>query len=219
MGQTIKVFDHDDLVIQSITDHASRAQYGADFLHLGVPIPECLCASQGPVGLEIIENLGLPGYDQAPVEVPGSPIGWRLVSRNRLTELEASGAPLGADASHFEPDDFAEVESVYIALPALLGMFLGRRAVLVYVRETVHAIDLHELLPGARGSWTQVSVLGLITMSDLNRREVRRVAYELLLDLETVLGELVMRRFKDSWDWVRQTGNNVGALNITLLHC
>ena len=202
----VKVLDRAALVEASTVGHASRSAYEVDFLHLGVPLSECLCAAPGRVSLEFLENLRIPGYDQAPVPVPGSRIGWRLVSRARLEELHESATPLGQDLSHYEPDDVAEVDGVHIGLPELLRLFLSRRATLVYAREALSTGEPEEGWDVPETSWTELSVLGLLTISDLNRREVRKAAYELLLDLETALGELVERRFKDSWDWMRHLG-------------
>jgi hypothetical protein len=207
--------------MESAADHLSRDPHTVDFRHVGAPLPECLCVELGSSLQEVVENLRVHGFDQAPVCVPSSPIGWRLVAREKLEQLASEGLTLTEEEQHYQPGDVLDVESSYIPLRTLFGRLGQSRAVIACFCEEVRVVkggsaknlmeniaagDLSDLEivrvdAGSRRA-TDVAIYGLITISDLNRREVRKAAYELVLDLEDALARLVKGRFREPWDWI-----------------
>lgn len=171
------------------------------------PIPECVCAQEGRVTDELLGFLDQHGYDQAPVETAESPIELRLTTRATLQGLREKSEDLGSTTDHYETDDLALASHPHLPLLELLSIFESRRAAIVYHE---HSWDSGLPEPGwevPRTKWKETQVFGLLTISDLNNREVRKTAYELLLDLETQLALLTRRRFiHDSNEWVALLG-------------
>src|SRR5438034_8166432 len=124
----VNLLDRSDLTTESLAGHLSRPAYAVDFRHVGFPLSECLTATQGTVSPEILENLRMLGFDQAPVRALGNPTGWRVVSRDQLETLHRTLLPLNDDPSHYDPNDAVEVEGAYVPLPALFRAFNGCRA-------------------------------------------------------------------------------------------
>lgn len=197
----VKTIIADDESLEALSIETPRLPYSVSFSDIGTLVPNCACASEGEVSSALLESLELQGFDQAPVHTTASPVGCRLVSYATLKELHASGQILAS--SSYEPDDTHCIESVHISLVALLRLFVGRRAALVYVEEEYDASEiLDEGISSLSASYSEQTLLGLVTISDLNRRAVRAAAYELLLDLETLLGKLIERRFAKDEDWL-----------------
>lgn len=203
MQKIINVYDRNELVYEGTIDHASRDlhyPHSVHLLHVVVPLPECVIASVGPVSEAIVDNLSIGGYDQVPVFIDGAEIDWRLVSRGRLAALSAAGETLSSDPSCLESRDIGQVEGVYADLITLLQLLAASRARILFARNFTRGPYTSSDANGAER--VTVTVFGLVTIADLNRREVRKAAYELLLDLETVLADLIRRRFGDPGEWI-----------------
>ncbi|MBI1796542.1 MAG: hypothetical protein HYR74_05770 [Candidatus Eisenbacteria bacterium] len=213
-----------------MTLHLHSPKYSVDFRHLGRPIPECVVVelNEGPPG-EPIADLGLPHlvdtlkihfFDQAPVATGVGPIGYRVVALETLERLVAAGELLTTDDAHYQPNDRLFVEMVYVPLDALFKHFASASSALVchaYEARRTEPEDttlvtlqatpiISHVIEPLPLSANQVDLYGLVTLADLNRREVRRVTYDLVLDLERALAELIAGRFNEAWDWIQGLG-------------
>lgn len=171
-----------------------------DLRDLCIPLDKCASVQLGEVTQSDCEWLLQNGFDQAVVQVPTSPIGWRLVSTKHLGWLVKERRALTLDDSHYLPDDTAELafDLWFTGLDELVGCLTTRSAALVYGESKVTTFGPAD----EREEALCREVFGLITLADLNTQVVRAAAYDRLSRLEIGLANLVASNHAEPWDWI-----------------
>jgi len=158
---------------------------------LVVPIQKCVTVKPGFFEKSIIDDLENNGYDQAPVYDPESRVLWGLVDRNCLKRLLENGETLElTHCTQTDQDQWLHVGSV-ISVDTLLNKMAHIRAVIVVRGGDVEGYGYMEI------------ILGLLTISDLNRHPLRSTLYSLLSHLESHLANFVSSNFNDPWEWMK----------------
>lgn len=166
-----------------------------DLHELCVPPEACLCAPIGPVEERLLASMRELSYDQSPVTEQDRSIPLGLVSLKHLERLHREGRIL-------EPNDRAissarlrlRVSSSEVSVEELLRGFRRTRALLVFQLNLTFDSG-----SGPREFW-----VGLLTIADLNRQQVRLPLYVLMSELEIGLGRMIERVYREPWDWIRR---------------
>jgi hypothetical protein len=193
------------------------APYSVDLSLLGQDLHECIIAKIGPLDQGLIDALIASECHQAPVETPNMDgIGWRLVSTEQLAVLAAQGKPLEESEDNFISVDALEMDitpfdpdaSLLLTLPELFSALSQSPALLIYscysmtcanAEESIHE-GLEAIPPDEEGN--HFNVYGLITIADVNKPIVRKIIYDIFLDIEVHLSELLIKLFQDPGDWI-----------------
>jgi len=185
---------------------------------LMVPLDTCFTVPEGPVGLRTTAELKRNDFSQAVVATDGPSPRYGVVSLERLNELNHEGLPLRVDGECVHRSllscdgtagwrkDVARLQKVFsrpvplslrlshmrpsVRLDRLLEALTARPATLVACYDTEVEAD-------------QPDAIGLVTLADLNKHNLRAAIYPLLAELEGLLAGLVERRFGDDpWEWI-----------------
>jgi hypothetical protein len=144
---------------------------------ISTPIEKCVTLRIGQVAPISLNKLQSEGFDQAPVlDLADVPIG--ILATTDAARLLKSGEPLRAENPAITKNWTPEATSVGTLLAALR--------------------DHHAALVGSQGATT-----ALVTASDLNRHNFRRILYGLFAELEAVTARLVDLAFTAPKDWIR----------------
>lgn len=150
-----------------------------------VPIEAAVSMRLGPIDSQVVQRLEALGYDQAPVLRDGTVIG--VAPTTRLRTLLDGATPLAAGdpefASHRRPAE--EVLHVGDALE----MLESERAVLI-----------------TSGGSAGAPVIGMVTISDLNRHAIRQALYDLLSEVESRLATLLALTVENEEETLRHLG-------------
>ena len=163
-------------------DDGTGLEHEVYLWNLLTPTRDCVTAPVGQVAASLVSHLQEAGFDQAPVTEPkfghNQIIG--LVETGHLLELLQDGSLLqrGDPAVRFP------CITVETTLDQLLASFATERALLV--------MHIEQDEDGVTGD-----VVGLLTISDLNRHPFRAVLYSLLASLEAALARVVEQQFAD----------------------
>ncbi|TXK60999.1 hypothetical protein [Alkalisalibacterium limincola] len=147
-----------------------------------VPIGDCISHTAGAINAQTIERLTSASFDFAPVRCREQVIG--LLATNDAISLHESGALVSSDLACLRTDciDFASDQG------ALLEVLSHTHAVLVRSRESHIS-----------------SIVGMVTISDLNRHAFRSAIYPLLAQLEVLLADHLEKVFShDPWQWLER---------------
>ena len=162
--------------------HPTRAT--VDALALCTPKEDWIALDVGPLHLEVLEKLRLRGFDQAPV-LDGEVVAGAINLEDAFALLEAGKPLAGYDTKviHYSVTATCAIEKLLAPLSVT-----DRRAVFV----TPH--------PGE--NVTSPGVIGMITISDLNRHPLRVALYDIMGAFEANLVRLVESHFSDAWTWL-----------------
>jgi hypothetical protein len=119
------------------------------------------------------------GYDHAPVTTAAD-VAIGIIATSTARRLLESSIPLEASSPAINPS----AVPLHPSLDALLGALSTTEAVLVTPEPGGHV------------------VLGLLTLSDLNRHLFRANLYQSLARLEARLARAVEQHFRDPWEWL-----------------
>lgn len=161
-----------------------------DLKDLCVPIEDCVCVELGLVSKDKLDILIKHNYDQAPVRdsEKGSFI-CGLVETRYLKKLWKAGHILKKDDPHVNKQE----NKFYIG--AMTSIF----SVLERLRKTPSVLVIQH---GDAGEYGYMEfVLGLLTVSDLNKHPVRLLVYSFLSELEALLAQF-LQATSDPWDWI-----------------
>lgn len=142
---------------------------------IATPLNECLSFEVGPLDPRTVRALEERGFDQAPV-------------------IDGLGVAIGVLAT----------ATARAWLDAGIALVDGQRDITVATLPVNVGLDeLLCVLGTAPGVIVQLpSVQGLVTVSDLNRRGLRMVLYELLSEVESLCARLIDSTFGDDSSWI-----------------
>ena len=169
---------------------------------LCTPLADCISVKPGIPDQEIVSLLEDHGYDQAPVCDREQQVVYGLVNTSTLRDLMQAGKTLERNKIGAQAEQLFFHIGAFTKIEQLFSKLAQKQAVLV-IRES----DATEY-----GLWQ--SCLGLLTISDLNRHQLRASLYLILSTLESALARLVERSFSDPWEWVKTLNktHQVGVL-------
>ena len=167
-----------------------RPEESVPFEDLCIRLPHCLCVQPGLILEATLSDLERNGYDQAPVYDPATGTAWGLASTDYLRSLYSADTRLERDNPHVR--DEAKVLRIGSSgnIYQLLDRLRTQRAIIVIRESDVTEYGHVEFL------------LGLVTISDLNRHEIRAILYRLLSTVEARLAHLIDQELPDPWEWL-----------------
>jgi len=197
----------------------SPASYSVDLSLLGNDLNECAIAKIGPIDKNLIDTLISSEYDQAPVMTPNMDgIGWRLVSTKQLALLATRGEPLEELDNNFISNDALRLDldiddqdcQLLLPLPDLFSALAQSPARLIYSPYRVTCASPEESIRQGLepiSEWIlpegdHFTVYGLITIADINKPIVRKIIYDVFLEIEMNLSEMLIGLFQDPEDWI-----------------
>lgn len=148
---------------------------------------DCVMVKFGPVDAAVLEVLESKSYDEAPVIDENDGIVGVIATKYLRSKFER-GSPLSSGDSSIK----CEKILVDVRPDELLQKLESNRSVLI-----------------TRGTG---EVVGLFTISDLNRHEVRSQIYPRFADLESKLASAIDDEFIDPWEWLAWLGD--GAIGV-----
>ena len=159
------------------------------------PLRTAVSVTLGPVDPTTLALLEERGFDQAPVkDSTGRVVG--LVKTHHLRALAERAEHLPAkDLMLHEDGWWLQIRSS-VTIDALLERMTRRRAVIL--------VEDNESTPFDNAE----SVLGLLTISDLNRHMMRSALYSLMAHVEAELAALVETTIPDAWAWIHGLNEN-----------
>ena len=163
-------------------------------LRVRTTIAHCVCVQPGSIPKELLSALDTKCYDQAPVYDPDSRMYWGLAYASYLRKLAREDRDLNADDPHVCDANKEFRVGAHTSIYQLVHKLLDEQAVIV-IRES----DVTEY-------GNVESILGLFTIGDLNRHEIRSLLYRLFSDVESGLAKLVERGVLEPWDWIKLLG-------------
>lgn len=155
-----------------------------------IRLHECVCVRPGPVSDEVLGILGQKRYDHAPVYDAESKTCYGLAHTSYLQRLLKEGANLKADDPHVCDENKYFRVGVHTNIYQLVNKLKSESAVIVIQESDATEYGHAEFL------------LGLFTISDLNRHEIRSVLYRLFSDVESEIAKLVERDIPEPWEWI-----------------
>lgn len=159
-----------------------------------IPLSDCVCIRPGAIPNELLSMLGKKCYDQAPVYDPESRTRWGLAYTTYLRKLASEHRALDADDPHIRDAKKEFRVGAHTSIYQLVHKLLDEQAVIV-IRESDATKYGHV-----------ESILGLFTIGDLNRHEIRSLLYRLFSDVESGVAKVVERAFLEPWDWIKLLG-------------
>ncbi|MGY0619204.1 hypothetical protein [Lysobacter sp. A378] len=158
-----------------------------DLSKLLVPIIECLQIPLGAISREIIEDAESKGYDDLPViGEDGLVMGFIPVARARQI----------SDGKTLLSSDDREMKFSWCPIKDALDDFLAR-------------LSDHRII-GIQGDGGVI--VGIVTISDLNRHSFRALLYPLLAELEELLARVIDAEFHDPWVWLDKLGDSKSSV-------
>jgi hypothetical protein len=172
-----------DFLGDMLAHHLLKEPHHVELQRVLVLLPKCVTATKGTVDPSVVNTLRDRRFDYAPVSGLSTVVGWGLISLPKLEDLH--GRELELTEREVEPDEVALRVLPVEAMPLgqVLAIFMELAACL-FVRPDEGA------------------VCGFMTRSDLNHREIRRAAYELLAEVEEGLANIVRLDYGDPWNWI-----------------
>ncbi len=167
-----------------------------------VSLNECVKTQLGPVDRSAVTELQDGRYDYAPVLNAGSPLGWGVVSRARLEQLLESGGELELKDLSAQTTSTLCTDTGYVTALQLFQALTKSSTILCYQDLLVFVSE------GSNHFKYEGNIFGLVSTADLNRREVRRACYELLVEVESLVADLVAHELPDPWEWLRKLSSD-----------
>lgn len=154
-----------------------------------VPLSECVRVVPGPIPDDVLQALAQGSFDQAPVCDDHASICYGLISRLYLEQLHGMGLPLEQNDSAINNAEFRV--GLYTTIYEIIDK-LAASPVTMVIRES----DGTEYNHAER-------LVGLLTISDLNKHAIRGTLYRLISEAEAAVAALVRHTFDDPWDWIK----------------
>lgn len=155
-----------------------------------IPTQECLTIKPGSISEKILDEMDQKNYDYIPV-IDNKCI-YGLAKKSYLKEIYTKKGVLSAkDTKICNESIFLEIKYPFILLPSLLEKMSQEEAILSVQTGEVEGYYISNFL-------------GLITLSDLNRHEIRFVLYRLIISLEARLAQFVNSYFSDDNIWIKK---------------
>lgn len=156
-----------------------------DLEEIMVPLNDCISVHIGPVQRETVDELVKNNFDQAPVWLKDNCFLGGITTK-RLKHLIDSGEEL------LETGNDIKLNEIYspCSLIKLLD-FLSK-----------HSFGFLCVEYDGEEYGTCRAVLGLITVSDLNKHYIRSLLYIILSELETLLATFIKTFCADHWEWL-----------------
>jgi len=168
-----------------------RLDDAVELERLAIRLDRCVTVVPGPVDPKAVSTLETRGYDQAPVYDPAANVCWGLVTTVHVKSLLESGQPLRPDDPVVRAEQHELHIGPFVSVFTLFEEMAGRRAVIVLRDSDATEYGHVE------------SLLGLFTISDLNRHGVRSVIYRILAQVESGLARCLEAEFSDAWSWLK----------------
>ena len=151
---------------------------------ISTPRQQAIVARIGPVDLAVVDAATTVRIQAIPVvDADGASIG--VVETSRLAQLAAMRQALTPDAVTTD----VPMLPYTVPVPALVHLLAATGMVL-------HAADPDDI--EFSPDW-----FGIVTVADLNRPVFRAHVYQMVVVLETSLGQLIMDEFGDDWGAIR----------------
>ena len=181
----VEILDSGDVYHRQFDAPHEAGQYDVAIGDIVVLAEDWIFFKKGPIDPGALAVMQEREYDYAPAFVPGS---IRVISRSTLVQLASANAEVDEDTP-CESNAILEVAQYYVTPLELFEGMVGRGAAIVTfpLAETESEITL--------------SIVGFLTRSDMNKKALRTRIYEMLLDLETALAELIesVHLVEDEW--------------------
>lgn len=152
-----------------------------------IPIGQCTGVKPGPVSPEIVSLLEKNNYNQA-VVLDSNNVFLGGITRKRLRQLSDAGQPL--------LDDDPEIKVTKIDFHCPFAELLD----LLSANYFAFAFGKYDE--------DSESVLGLVTISDLNKHYVRTLVYGVLFRLEMLLAQFIKNSVSDHMEWINRMDDN-----------
>jgi hypothetical protein len=165
-----------------------------------IPPKKCFTVSPGYIEARIIEEMDKEKYDYVPVINDKCVYG--LAGKKFLTHLSKNSLVLSpTDVEVSEQSNFFEIKHLSVTLPVLLGKMSQRMAVLVFQT-------------GDAERYVSISnFIGLTTLSDLNRHEIRFALFRFITTLESNLADFISKYYSNPDDWLKKL-NEIDQVRI-----
>ena len=173
-----------------------RWEEGVPLEDICVRLADCVSARPGPIDDSSLSALLERGYDQAPVDDPATNQFWGLVDTEYLIELKRRGEHLDGNDPHVRDESRYFRIGSFTSIFELLNKLRNHRAIIVVRVSSASEYGYGEF------------IVGLFTISDLNRHTIRTVLYRLLASVEAGLARIVERQYSEPWDWIRLLNEN-----------
>jgi hypothetical protein len=167
-----------------------RPEESVPFESLCIRLPKCLNVQPGAILAATLSDLDRKSYEQAPVYDPATKTLWGLADTDYLKALHTAGTPLGENDPHVRDEEKILRVGTSGNIYQLLDRLRKQRAIIVIQESDSTEYGLAEF------------ILGLFTISDLNRHAIRAILYRLLSDAEARLAYLIEKEFDDPWEWL-----------------
>jgi hypothetical protein len=154
-----------------------------------VPLSECVCVVPGPISDDVLQALSQGSFDQAPVCDDRASICYGLISRLRLEQLHRMGLPLEQNDSAISNAEFRV--GIHTTAYDIIDRLAASPAAIV--------IQESDAIEYGHAEW----LVGLLTISDLNKHAIRGTLYRLISEAEAAIAALMRHTFDDPWDWIK----------------
>ena len=156
-----------------------------------IPPEQCFTVKPGHIDSRIIDEMDRENYDYAPVVNDRCVYG--LAGKKFLANLNKHNCVLSPTVAEIsDKSHFFEISHLYVSLPPILAKMSQSIAVLVF--QTGHAESHHSLS----------HFIGLMTLSDLNRHEIRFALFRVVTALEFNLAKIISNFFPDPNEWLKK---------------
>lgn len=194
--------NHGDGIVESMQNAWTRVHYKVEIQRIMRLVPECVTASIGTIDPSVPAKLLDRHFDHAPASGVSGRCDWGLVSRLTLEELLSTGTLL--TDKHLVPSSRAlwDLPAFELSLPEVFAAFAEEEArLLVSIHATAEPVlgVIEDNGPAPVIGWRDGVIHGFMTRSDLNHREVRRACYELIVECEQLLADVVRIDIHDNW--------------------
>ena len=167
-----------------------RPNEAVPFRDLCIPLDRCVCVQPGLIEEAVLSKLQEHDYDEAPVYDPITHRLWGLVATNYLAELRDHGLELNGDDPKVSGEgNFFHIGHFTPIYPLLHRLQTYRAVIVVRAKEDAVYGDVE-------------FIIGLFSISDLNRQAVRALIYRLFAEVEAGLAVLLERNVADHWIWL-----------------
>jgi hypothetical protein len=165
-----------------------------DIKDICVPPEKCLTVKPGYVKADTLSKMDRENYDYAPVVNDKCVYG--LTGKELLRSLHKNNRVLSPELPEVsDRSNFFEVPHSCVTITQILEKMSNSMAVLVF--ETGH-VEHHFIS----------NFIGLMTLSDLNRHEIRFTLFRLITALESTLEKVIRNFFSDPNDWLKKLNEN-----------
>lgn len=185
-----KLIEDPDHLIEKAIDYPAAPPYSVCLADIVVLPEDWITAEPGAISSTLLAKLAEHGYDHVPMPSVAAEVGWRLVPSRVLRSLHETGGVLG-DGVECLQDDTQAISGIWVPVHELLAVLSKVDAVLFVQRWPE---------PDQAGHWG--CIYGLATVSDLNRRAVRKSLFDIFLDLESELVALIKRYQLGNLSWI-----------------